>query len=236
MAVAVSQYKTTTDTNAFADDGIAAVTLDAQAGVGGFLVVSIAVTQTTARSVSSVTDDGGNTYALLSAGGTDATQGETTFNSGEVWIYGAPITTPATTVTVTLSAAVGDTGRLTVYHLTGQHATTPTEDVAVHSDTTGTSHAVGSVTTAAAGNVLIGIRAGSSGTYTNEAGWIETDNISAGFGAVIGAYDTVDAATTSWTITTGGNESTVAALVAIQPAEEAPPAAINDALLVIRRA
>ncbi len=232
MAVSVVQYKTTANAAAWATDGIEALSFDTQAQVGSFVVVQISVTQTSARTVSSVVDDGSNTYSLLTQGGQDATADETTFSSGEVWFYGGWITTAATTVTVTLSAAASDTGRLTTYELSGVHATTPTEDVAIHTDTTGTSHAVGPVVTAAAGSLVIGVRAGSVGIYTNEGGYTETDNINQGFGGVISGYKAVGAASTSWTMTTSGNESTAAVLIAIQPVI----VSVNDARIVIRQA
>lgn len=222
--VAVVQYKTTANTQAFVTDGIEAVTFDAActSGAGKFVVASITVGGATSRTISSVVDDSGtNTYALLSQGGTDATSQEGSFGNGEVWIYGAPLDATATTVTVTISSAIASTSRVTIYCLSGVHATTPTEDVAVASDSATTSHAVGGVTTAAAGNILIGVMVGSSGDYTDNAGWTTTDDISSGTEAAVASYIAVGAATTSWTVTTGGNESTASALVAIQPAAAA---------------
>jgi len=210
----VVQFKESTDGNIFATDGIEAVVFDSTVPAGSFVTVAINVPSTT-RSISSVVDNGGNTYALLTQGGTNATIDSGT-TASEVWIYGAQITSSMTTVTVTVSSAIAAPSKIVLWEVTGQHATTPVEDVAVGVTTTGTSHAVGPVVTAAAGSVLIGsmYTGASAEVLTNDASFTEAANTSEG----IAAHDLVGAASTSWTVTSTTNAAMAMVLVAIQPA------------------
>jgi hypothetical protein len=212
MATTFVQLKVTTNANAFETDATEALTFDSNATVGNFVVVGIGLTATN-RTISSVTDSGGNTYALLSEGGVNATV-DSGGSATEVWLYGAPVTSAANIVTVVINSALATPARMWILEVSGQHATTPIEDVAVTTTTSATSHPSGSVTTAAAGNIVIGMLFGTNGTYTNQATWTQIDNSANG----ISAYKAVDAATTTWTPTTGGSESTAIVTIAIQPA------------------
>ncbi len=225
-AVTIVQGVVSTAANAFETDGIEVLTYGAGTTVGNFNVVCFWLTAIN-RTVSSVVDSGGNTYAILSQGGQDATH-QNASSATEIWCYGAPITTTNTTVTVTINSALATPARMAIWEVTGQNAT-PVEDVAIADNgaVADASHAVGPVTTAAAGNMLFAVLAGSSGTYSNEAGWTTTDNQT--FGLI--ASDNVDAATTTYTATSAGNELVAQVLVAIQPA--AGGATCNGGLLTL---
>jgi hypothetical protein len=212
----VVQTKVTVNANAFSGDATEALTFDAPATVGNYIVAAFWVTASS-RDISTVTDNGSggtNTYAILSQGGVDANRINGT-EQVEVWIVGALVERVASIVTVVLNGAVGSPGRMAIWEVTGQHAT-PVEDVATQ-DNGGTgdqSHDTGPVVTAAAASLLFAVLAGGSGTYTNPGGWTELDNQANG----LIAYRSVDAASTTWIPTSAANEQTVSAVVAIQPA------------------
>jgi len=220
--VTVERSNETTDGNIFATDGIEAV---AFAGtptvpVGRFVVVivTLPVTTRTITLPAGVQDDGSggsNTYFILSQGGQDAQNEETTLG-GEVWFFGAFVERAMTTVTVTLSAALAAPAKITIFELSGHHLTTPAEDVAIADTTTGLSHAVGPVATAAAGSLLIGAQmTGATETFTDIGGFTAVAQWAEG---VVASLE-VGPASTTWTVTTSGNAGMAMVLVAIQPAE-----------------
>lgn len=208
MAVTASDPVWSANANAFETDATEAVSF-AGAHATGRAYVGIMVSATN-KTISSVTDDGGNSYALVAQGGTNATT-ENTTSVMECWIYAATITSSMQTVTVVINSALATGARVALLHVADQHATTPDEDVSIF-NTNGVNPAV-SVTTANAGNVLFGVMAASNGTYSS-AGFTAIGTTT-NFHAV---YRSVDAATTTWTVDSAtASEQPAMALVAIQP-------------------
>ena len=117
------------NTNAFETDGIESVAFSGTVSTGCQVYVGVMLSATN-RTISSVADDGSNTYALSTSGGTDATT-QNGSSGTEVWIYEAPVTSTMQTVTVTISSALATPARVATFAVCGQHGTTPTEDTAV---------------------------------------------------------------------------------------------------------
>lgn len=203
------QMKVSTAANAFETDGIETLTFDSPASAGTIVLVGVSLTASN-RTITSITDDGGNSYAVCSQGGTDANREDA--GQSEVWIYCGVLASPASAVTTTISSALATPGRMFSINFSGQNVT-PVEDVAIALSSATTSHPVGPVVTAAAGAMLVGIGYGTSGPYTNNAGWTQIDSTTFG----ISAYEDVGAASTSYTVTSAGNESLAMALVALAP-------------------
>lgn len=210
--VTISQTAWSANANAFETDAVETVSFASQVSVGCRVYTGILLSATN-RTISSVTDDGSNSYALSTQGGTNATT-EVAAAATEVWIYEAAVTTAMQTVTVTISSALATPARVALLAVCGQHATTPTEDVAIATQTSATSHPCGGLVTAAAGSALFGIMAGSNGTYSTPAGWTQIGS-TVNF---IADQRTIGAATTTWTPTTAASEGTASACVAIAPA------------------
>lgn len=224
--VSFSQVAWSANTNAFETDAIETVSFGGTVSTGCRVYVGIGVTATN-RTISSVTDDGSNTYALATQGGQDATT-ESASSGTEVWIYTAPVTTTMQTVTVTISSALATPARVATWAVCGQHATTPTEDTAVATQTSATSHPCGGLVTASAGSALVGFIGGSNGTYNNEAGWTSNGSVT----NYHAAYRTIDAATTTWTPTTSASEATTSVCLAITPAAGGGGGSSNTRLLL----
>lgn len=212
MAVDFPQFKVSASSTPFDTDGIEAVTFDAQVADGREILVGISL-NSHSRTITSVVDDGGNTYALASQGGIDATNEITDV---ELWVYRATVATPASTVTVTLSSPLASEANLWVLEVSGQHAT-PIEDVALADTVNVQTHPVGPVTTAGGGSGLVGLLATAVSTLTNEGGWTQLVNFSGTFFSVLAAYRTIGAGSTSWSPTTVGTDDCTLALMAIAP-------------------
>jgi hypothetical protein len=197
--------------NPFVTDGIADLTLAGNATIGNYLIVAFSV-PASSRTVSSVAQ-GATGLTLM----TDGVQAATQEASGaeEQWAYSVVVASASTAVTVTLSSAVATGGQVCAIELSGQHATTPIEDVAV-AQNSGTSHDTGNVTTANAGSLLFGYINGSSGDYNEDADF--TTLTSAETTNHISGYDLVGAVTASYTPTTAGTEQTLQMVIAIAPA------------------
>ena len=215
MAVSVVQTKVTASTTPFVTDGIEALTFDATTTVGNYILVGIAVTQSN-RTISSVVDNGSggsNTYALVSDGSVNANHEIAA--TAEFWIYGAPVERAATVVTVTISSAIGSPSQMWIAEISGQHASSPIEDVAIAlTSPDGTTHTTGNVTTASAGSLLVVMGYGTGGTYTHDADFTSIETSAQG----LSGYDQVDAGTFNCVYTSAANEAQVNALVAIAPA------------------
>lgn len=213
MAVSFPQSPVASGTSAFATDGIDALSFASAASVGDRVYVGISLTATN-RTITSVVDDGSNTYTLVSDG-TDSATIELGAAGVELWLYAADVTTTMQTVTATISSALASPSIWFIVVVRGQHASTPNEDVATATQPTATtSHPCGPVSTASADSGLIGFIAGTNGTYNNESGWTSIYS-NTNFHA---AYRTIGAASTTWTVATPGNENTASVLLAIAPA------------------
>lgn len=214
MAVSHVQHKAQYSATVFSGDGTGVLAFDAPLTIGNGVLVAFGL-DASSRTVTSVTDDGGNTYVLASQGGTNAT-GETA-STHEAWVYVCnSVASPATTVTVTLSSAFAGDASMAMAEFTGHNTTTPVEDVVVTVTTvTGTTHDSGNVVTAADGAYLFSYIFMSSGVYTIDADFTTIQNAAK---AVCG-YDLVaTAGTYSATHTSAGAEAGINILVAIQAA------------------
>lgn len=201
-------------TNPFITDGIADVTFASPTTPGNYLIVWFYV-ETGSRTVSSVTLGGGGTFTLCSDGGTNATI--ETVDPFEMWAYCGVIESADTLVQVTLSSAVGASNQKAIaVEISGQHATTPIEDIAIATNNGVGNHDTGNVTTANAGSLLLGFIMGTPGVYTIDTDFTALTGISDTTGTA--GYDEVDAVTASFTATTAGTETTGQVIIAIAPA------------------
>lgn len=205
----VVQYTFSSNTNAFETDATEAVSFAASATVGNVIAVGIMASATN-RTISSVSDEGGNTYTLVTNSNNEYASSGT-----EVWWYTAPVTTTAQTVTVAINSALASPARVVIVEVTAADTTTPVEDTAI-ADTNSTSHACGPITASGA-SVLLGIMFGTNGTYTNEASWTSMGSVTTGHAA----YRAVTAGDYTWTPTTSGTEQTAMSLIAVAPAAAA---------------
>jgi hypothetical protein len=222
-AATVTQFKTDASSTPWSGDGVDDLAFDASVGAGSLVCPIISLSAST-RTISSVTDNGGNTYALASQGGTDATT--EIGGVSEVWIYCSVTTTTMQTVTVTLNSSLGSPAAFSIVEIDGQHAT-PVEDVALATTTTVLTHTSGSVTTASAGSALIGAMYGSTGSYTIDADFTTLFNDTQG----LGGYDEVGAGSFTMVNTSVSAESQAIVLIAIAPA--AAPAASSGSRLLL---
>lgn len=216
-AVAFVQSAVTASATPFDVPGVADVTLAAPTTIGNQVVVLIALASST-RSVTSVTLGGGGTFAVCTDPGAAAA---TTEISGlETWAYCGIAASASTAVQVTMSTASTANGIVVVAEFSGQHATTPIEDVATGTTTPAAlPHTTGAVTTTAAGSVMVGLIWGSTGTYTIDADFAAFTSATTAF--TTSGYDLVDATTASFDVTTPQLETSVQLLVAIAPAAAA---------------
>lgn len=196
---------------AFATDGIAELSFGVAATVGNRAYVFFGV-GASSRTVTSVTDDGGNTYALVTDGGQTATvEAAGTY---ECWCYAANVGTAATQVTIEISSAyAGADASIVIVEASGQDVASPDEDVAVGSTSAATSHTVGNVTLAAADGMLLSYMYGTTGTYTLDADFTSIVNSS----QHIAGYDQLAASGTyDCTNTSPGSESLLMLLIAVK--------------------
>lgn len=197
--------------NPFVTDGIADLTLGANATTGNYLIVAFSV-PASSRTVTSVVQ-GATSLTLMTDGVQQATQEAA--GAEEQWAYSVVVASASTAVTVTLSSAVATGGTVCAIELSGQHATTPIEDVTVGQNS-GTVHDTGNVTTANAGSLLFGYINGSSGDYNQDADFTTLTNGETT--TSISGYDLVGAVTASYTPETVGTEQTLQMVIAIAPA------------------
>lgn len=195
----------------FATDGIAELSFGVAATVGNRAYVFFGVGGSS-RSVTSVTDDGGNTYALVTDGAQAATV--ESVGSNECWCYAANVGTAATQITITLSSAyAGADASIVIVEVSGQAAASPDEDVAVGTTVAATSHTVGNVTLAAADGMLLSYMYGSTGAYTLDADFTSIVNAS----QHVAGYDQLAASGTyDCTNTSPGSESLLMMLIAVK--------------------
>lgn len=210
MATAHVQNAALYNATFFATDGIGEISFSGAATVGNRVYVCFGI-DATSRTVTSVTDDGGNTYALVNQGGTNAT-GEVPSNS-EAWVYAADVANAATQITVTLNSAFAGDASVAIVEVTGQHVTTPDEDVTAAVTGAGeTTHTFSDVTYS--GGLLLAYMHGSGGAYTIDADFTTVQNVAK---AVCG-YDETVSGTFNCVNTSSGNESVVKILIAVQSA------------------
>ena len=209
-AVSLVQCKAAASTTPFAGDGIGEVVFDAPTSAGSRVLTAIGV-EVTSRTITSVTDDGSNTYAL--AGGDATTEVNAQW---ELWVYATKVTTPSSTITWTLSSATGATGKIVACEIAGDDSTaTGSLETAVTADATGTTHNSGDVT--CSGNcALFGFVHGSSGSYTIDADFTEGTSFNTAFGT--GGTDMATAGAQGLTTATVGNEATGSILVKLDEA------------------
>lgn len=214
-AVALVQQSTCDITDPFVTDGVGDTSFGSNTTIGNLILVWFSV-DTGTRTVSSVTLGGGGTYTLASQGGTDATI--QTADPVELWVYAGVAESASTLVQVTLSSAVGVSGKVCAAEFSGQHATfaSAIEDVAVATNSGIGNHDTGNVTTASAGSMLFGFLAGGSGAYTIDTDFTAFTGIADAFGTA--GYDEVGAVTASFNTTSAGSETTGQIIIAIAPA------------------
>lgn len=210
MATTYVQSATLYNATFFATDGIGEISFSVAATVGNRIYVCFGF-DATSRTVTSVIDDGGNTYALVNQGGTNAT-GEVPSNS-EAWVYAANVATAATQITITLSAALAGDTSVVIVEVSGQHATTPDEDVTVAVSAVGeTTHTFSDVTIS--GGLLLSYMHGSGSTYTLDVDFTSIQNVA----KALCGYDEVGAGTFNCVNTSETTQSVVKILIAVQSA------------------
>jgi hypothetical protein len=202
-----SQFAVDAAGSPFTGDGIDDLSFGSTVASGARVIVFFGL-EATSRTVSSVTDDGGNTYALCGATGTAETNG-----AWEAWAYCSKTTATMQTVTVTLSAASAAVADFVMFAVTGDDSTANGSlPVAIGTDITGTTHNSGNVTLGGDG-LLVGWIIGSSGTYTIDADFTEPSG--ANQSNSTGGYDDAASGTHGFTTTTVGNEATISFLVGL---------------------
>jgi len=159
------------------------------------------------RSVSSVTDDGGNSY------GTVKVTHENTGAFLEAWAYCTSATATATAITATLDSSTTNRGFLVAWKLTNSDAAGNTgdgeTDLGVSHTTTGNVSLTGSAST------LLGCTMGSNGAYTIDAGtWTEDNKTTSVSITIVCGHKAVTGAATM-TNTSGVNEDSVTLVIEI---------------------
>lgn len=200
----IVQSANNADAHPFGGDATGVTTFGATT-TSGNVSCAVFAAGASSRTVTSVTDDGGNTYSLVPGATAEVA------STSEAWIYCSKTTATAQIVTVTLSSACTCEGEITIYEI-GNTTASPIEDGSGAAVAANTTHDTGTVTTAGYA-VLIGgsFRTGTS-SWTIDADFTQSLNVS---GAVIG-YDLVSAGGNySMTNTTSGNTDTSNVLAAI---------------------
>lgn len=144
-----------------------AVSLPAQATAGNLIIV-VYQTFNTVRTVASIADAGGTTYALL---GTRQQDGST--GTVEIWWGIAPASNGGINVVVTLSGGNADEVGIVVAQFSGNNAT---QASAVHngaSNSATTTHNSGSVTPPDANSITVAAMNRTNATWTEDGGFTE---------------------------------------------------------------
>lgn len=185
-------------TTPFITDGIADITLSIPSG--NFTCVCFGI-QSTALSVTSVTDTGGNTYTLADT--------DEIADTVEVWMYCGKATSSATAITVTMNSNNGNEGHAFAWTVT-ESATTVGNTSS--GNTNGTSHSSGAVAITGSNSVMVGFTIFSSNSApTIDANYTESLNrqsLTAGYRAVTAGDTMVN--------TTGGNRQSATILTEIK--------------------
>lgn len=191
----------------FSASASAAVTVSLTAGDTACVVFGVEIST---RTVSSVTDNGGNSYSLAA---TNEIAG-----SLESWVYCTVAASSATSITVTISSTFAGNGLVGAWTVTESRAGTSVGNT--NTGVTSPANTVHTTNSAALTDASAMMLASSycvaNCTYTNEAGWTQNGNtvryISASKAAT-GAE--------SYDPTTAGNEFAINLIVEIRPASSA---------------
>ena len=187
-------------TQPFITDATGVATFSGACTTGNTIIVGISTLLD--RTISTVTDDGGNTYSTDA--GLNITGGGT---AGESWIYWAPCTTAASVVTVTLAAPVTDQGIVLIAEFSGLNNSDLLEDPDEIVDLA-TPYNSGDLITTVNDSLLFGvIVSDSAADFTNEAGWSLPDAGADWAGGLV-AYKILSAtATDDWDPTSAVDEN-----------------------------
>lgn len=206
--VAFGQWATDAAAQPFQTDGIDDLAFAGTVASGSRVCVGIGV-GATSRTVTSVVDDGSNTYALVATA-------EEAGAGLEGWIYCSKTTATMQTVTVTLSSAVNTPAVFHIASFTGDDATA-TPPGSGSTAASSTTHDSGTVTVNAANGAIFGFTYGTSGVYTIDADFTEGTSANTSVGTA--GYDLNPATgSVSMTQTTAGSENTVNIIAKLEAA------------------
>ena len=185
-------------TTPFITDGIADITLSIASG--NFTCVGFGI-QSTALSVTSVTDTGGNTYTLADT--------DEVASTVEAWMYCGTATSSATAITITMNTNNGNEGHAFAWTVTESANTVGNTS---SGNANSTSHSSGAVAITGANSIMVGFTVfGASSSPTIDADYTENLNrasLTAGYRAVTAGDTMVN--------TTGGNRQSATILTEIK--------------------
>lgn len=188
----------------FSASASAAVAVSLTAGDTACVTFGVEVST---RTVSSVTDNGSNTYNLAS---TSEIGG-----SLESWTYCTVAGASATSITVTLSSTFAGNALVGAWVVTESRATSSVGNVtATTTSPANTVHTTGNAALTDASAMMLAVSyCIASCTYTNEGGWTQNGNTTRYISASKAATGTE-----AYDPTTGGNEFALNTIIEIRPA------------------
>lgn len=188
----------------FSASASASVTVSLAAGATACVIFGAEVSN---KTVSSVVDDGSNTYTLAA---TNEIGG-----SIELWTYCTVAGSSATSITPTLSSTFAGNGLVGAWVVTESRATSSVGNTNTAITTpAATAHTTGSAALTDASAMMLAVSyCIANCVYTNEAGWTEDGNTTRFVAASKAATGTE-----AYDPTTGGNEFSLNHIIEIRPA------------------